>query len=226
MTGVEALVRWNHPERGMVSPAFFVPIAEECGLIVELGLFTLRRTFEDSRRWPDLKIAVNVSANQIRMKDFVASVRALVDEFAVDPRRFELEITEGVLLGDDPAIHETLKQLRQMGFSLALDDFGTGYSSLSYLQRFPLTKIKIDRTFIANLGVDTEADAVVNAIVKLARALNLGVIAEGVETREQRDRLSAAGCGEVQGFLYSRAVPPAEIDRLRGAPALAQESAA
>ena len=226
MTGVEALVRWNHPERGMVSPAFFVPIAEECGLIVELGLFTLRRTFEDSRRWPDLKIAVNVSANQIRMKDFVASVRALVDEFAVDPRRFELEITEGVLLGDDPAIHETLKQLRQMGFSLALDDFGTGYSSLSYLQRFPVTKIKIDRTFIANLGVDTEADAVVNAIVKLARALNLGVIAEGVETREQRDRLSAAGCGEVQGFLYSRAVPPAEIDRLRGAPALAQESAA
>ena len=226
MTGVEALVRWSHPERGMVAPSFFVPIAEECGLIVELGLFTLRRTFEDSRRWPGLKIAVNVSANQIRMKDFVATVRALVDEFAVDPRRFELEITEGVLLGDDPTIHETLKQLRHMGFSLALDDFGTGYSSLSYLQRFPVTKIKIDRTFIANLGVDTESDAVVGAIVKLARALNLGVIAEGVETREQRDRLAAAGCGEVQGFLYSRAVPAGEIDRLRSAPTLVQQSAA
>ena len=215
MTGVEALVRWNHPTRGMVSPAFFVPIAEECGLIVELGLFTLRRAFEDSRRWTDLKTAINVSANQIRMKDFVASVEALVAELEVDPRGFELEITEGVLLGDDPSTHETLKRLRQMGFSLALDDFGTGYSSLSYLQRFPVTKIKIDRSFIANLGVDAEADAVVGAIVKLARALNLGVIAEGVETADQRERLAAAGCGEVQGFLYSRPVPAQEIGRLR-----------
>ena len=215
MTGVEALVRWNHPTRGMVSPAFFVPIAEECGLIVELGLFTLRRAFEDSRRWPDLKTAINISANQIRMKDFVSSVEALVAELEVDPRRFELEITEGLLLGDDPATHDTLKRLRQLGFSLALDDFGTGYSSLSYLQRFPVTKIKIDRSFIANLGVDAESDAVVGAIVKLARALNLAVIAEGVETSEQRERLAAAGCGEVQGFLYSRPVTPDEIIRLQ-----------
>jgi EAL domain-containing protein (putative c-di-GMP-specific phosphodiesterase class I) len=192
---------------------------------VELGLFTLRRAFEDSRRWPELKTAINVSANQIRMKDFVSSVEALVAETEVDPRRFELEITEGLLLGDDPATHETLKRLRQLGFSLALDDFGTGYSSLSYLQRFPVTKIKIDRSFIANLGVDAESDAVVGAIVKLARALNLAVIAEGVETPEQRERLAVAGCGEVQGFLYSRPVTPDEITRLQRARRLTAQPA-
>jgi EAL domain-containing protein (putative c-di-GMP-specific phosphodiesterase class I) len=138
------------------------------------------------------------------MKDFVGRVAALVSDMRVDPRRFELEITEGVLLGDDPTTHATLQGLSDMGFSLALDDFGTGYSSLSYLQRYPVDKIKIDRSFIANLGVDKEAEAVISAIVKLAGALNLRVIAEGVETIEQRDVLSAAGCREVQGYLYGK----------------------
>ena len=221
MTGVEALVRWRHPQRGDVSPAFFVPIAEECGLIVDLGMFTLRRAFEDSRRWNGLKIAINISANQIRLTDFVPRLAALVEEYGVDPRQFELEITEGILLTDDPATHETLRRLRHLGFSLALDDFGTGYSSLSYLQRFPISKIKIDRSFIANLGVDTEAEAVVGAIIKLARALKLSVIAEGVETLDQRERLAAAGCSEIQGYLFSRPVDADQIKRLMSGESLA-----
>jgi diguanylate cyclase (GGDEF)-like protein len=213
--GVEALIRWKHPKRGDVSPAFFVPIAEECGLINDLGMFTLRRAFEDSRRWNSLKVAINVSASQLRLKDFLGRLRSLVEELSIDPRKFELEITEGLLLGDDPVTHQTLADLRGMGFSIALDDFGTGYSSLSYLQRYPIDKIKIDRSFITNLGVEKEADAVVLAIVKLARALKLRVIAEGVETSEQQDHLIAMGCGETQGYLLSKPVPADQIEELR-----------
>jgi diguanylate cyclase (GGDEF)-like protein len=212
--GLEALVRWTHPERGPISPTVFVPIAEECGLIDELGLFTMRRAFEDSSRWPDLRIAINLSATQLRLKDFPLRLGQLVAETGVDPDRFELEITEGVLLGDDPLTHMALNSLRELGFSLALDDFGTGYSSLSYLQRYPVNKIKIDRSFITNLGVDRESDAVVAAIVRLARALNLAVIAEGVETNEQRLLLSRAGCQEVQGYLFGRPSPADQIDDL------------
>ncbi|MCF8504080.1 MAG: bifunctional diguanylate cyclase/phosphodiesterase [Caulobacter sp.] len=219
MTGVEALVRWRHPVRGPISPAFFVPIAEECGLISELGLFTIARAFQDSRRWKGLKVAINVSAIQLRTPGFVTAVSTLVSRLRVDPRRFELEITEGLLVGDDPETHDTLKRLRDLGFSLALDDFGTGYSSLSYLKRFPISKIKIDRSFIASLGIDEEADAVVGAIIRLARALKLNVIAEGVETSDQRDRLAAAGCSEIQGYLFSKPVSAADIEALRAAPA-------
>lgn len=214
IVGLEALARWTHPERGPLSPALFIPVAEECGLIDTLGFFTLRRAFEDSRRWPDLKIAINISATQLRMKDFVPRLAELLTQTGVDARRFELEITEGVLLGDDPVTHNALTQIRELGFTLALDDFGTGYSSLSYLRRYPVDKIKIDRAFITNLGVDREADAVVTAIVRLARALRLSVIAEGVETTEQRDRLARAGCSEVQGFLFGRPAPPETIDAL------------
>lgn len=214
MVGVEALARWRHPERGDIAPAYFVSIAEECGLICDLGMFALRRAFEDSRRWDGLKVGVNVSANQLRMKDFAQRVAELVAELKVDPRRFELEITESLLLGDDPDTQDMLRQLRQIGFALALDDFGTGYSSLSYLKRYPINRIKIDRSFIANLSLDDEAVAVVAAIVKLAKALNLSVIAEGVETAEQLDRLTSAGCSDVQGFLFSRPVAAAEIDQI------------
>lgn len=208
IVGLEALVRWTHRERGELSPALFIPIAEECGLIDALGFFTLRRAFADSSRWPQLRVAINISATQLRMKEFVPRLRALVQEANVEPSRFELEITEGVLLGDDPLTHEALNQIRQMGFTLALDDFGTGYSSLSYLRRYPVDKIKIDRAFITNLGVDHEADAVVTAIIRLARALRLSVIAEGVETQEQRARLARAGCSEVQGYLFGKPSTP------------------
>lgn len=204
VTGVEALMRWNHPVRGAISPAVFVPLAEECGLIDQLGWFALRQAFKDSSRWPNLKVGVNVSASQLRLKGFVDGVAQLVEEHGIDPRRFELEITEGLLLADTSDTHETLGVLRQMGFSIALDDFGTGYSSLSYLQRFPINRIKIDRSFVSNLGVESEAEEVVAAIVRLARALGMAVVAEGVETDGQRDRLAAAGCRDIQGYLASR----------------------
>lgn len=200
--GIEALARWDHPTRGAIAPSTFVPIAEECGLIDALGMFTLRRAFEDSAAWPDLRVAINVSAPQLRLRNFAERLEALVEEVGITPSRFELEITEGLLLGDDPQTHATLQRIRDMGFSVALDDFGTGYSSLSYLQRYPIDKIKIDRSFIANLGADTEAEAVVSAIVRLAGALGLSVIAEGVETDLQRKRLLSAGCRNMQGYLF------------------------
>ena len=214
MFGVEALVRWNHAERGPVAPAVFVPLAEENGLIDTLGMFTLRRAFEDSAAWDDVRVAVNLSAAQLRMRDFTSRLADLVTETRINPERFELEITEGLLLGDDAQTHEALRRIRAMGFRIALDDFGTGYSSLSYLQRYPIDKIKIDRSFITNLGVDSDAEAVVSAIVKLARALGLSVIAEGVETEIQRARLNAAGCTEVQGFLFGKPTSAGAITSL------------
>jgi EAL domain-containing protein (putative c-di-GMP-specific phosphodiesterase class I) len=151
---------------------------------------------------------------QIRLPSFLEDIRDLVAETGVNPKTFELEITEGLLLDDDEQTHHTLQQLKEMGFRLALDDFGTGYSSLSYLRRYPIDKIKIDRSFITNLGGDDEAEAVVGAIVRLARALGMQVIAEGVETTKQRDILRHVGCSEVQGFLFSAAVPGSEIDAM------------
>lgn len=216
IAGVEALLRWHHPVRGDISPAMFVPIAEECGLINELGMYTLREAFRDSRKWEGLKVAINISAAQLRMVDFPVRVAELLKECNVDARTFELEITEGLLLGDDPVTHGVLRELRQMGFSIALDDFGTGYSSLSYLQRYPIDKIKIDRSFIAALGVEQESVAVVQAIIKLAHALNLDVIAEGVETQGQRDQLVDIGCEEIQGYLYSRPVDADHIVTMYG----------
>jgi diguanylate cyclase (GGDEF)-like protein len=212
--GVEALVRWAHPDRGDLSPAVFVPVAEESGLIEALGAYTLRQAFLDSHVMPGLTVAVNVSAAQLRLRGFVSRLQALLQETGADPARIELEITEGLLLGDDPATHQTLEAIRAMGLRIALDDFGTGYSSLSYLQRYPIDKIKIDRSFIANLGRETHADAVVAAIVRLARALRLDVVAEGVETETQRVRLLAAGCGDIQGYLFARPMPIHQLKEL------------
>ncbi len=209
--GVEALARWNHPQRGPISPEAFVPIAEESGLIDELGKFVLRQAFTDSHQLGELRIGVNVSATQIRNREFAGLLRQLLQETGADPTRIELEITEGVLLGDDPEIRNTLEQVRTLGFRIALDDFGTGYSSLSYLRDYPIDKIKIDRSFITSLGQDKGADAVVGAIIRLARALDLDVIAEGVETETQRIRLAALGCGDIQGFLLGRPSPLSAI---------------
>lgn len=214
VTGVEALVRWSHPERGMVSPALFVPVAERCGLIMALGMFTLRRAFEDSRRWPGLKVAINVSATQIMNEEFVPRLANLIKDMGVDTSQFELEITEGILINDAPETQQRLRILRDLGFALALDDFGTGYSSLSYLSRYPVGKIKIDRSFVSNLGEDAAANAVVSAIISLARALKLAVIAEGVETASQQIQLARSGCFNIQGFLYSRPIHAEDLDQI------------
>jgi len=214
VVGVEALARWQHPTRGMISPSTFIPVAEECGLIVELGLHVLRQAFLDGARWPDLRIAVNLSTYQLRMKDFVSRVSSLLWQTGAKSEQFEFELTESALLGDDAATHDTLQQLRDLGFKMALDDFGTGYSSLSYLRRYPIDKIKIDRSFVSSLGRDTEALAVVRAIVSLAHSLHLNVIAEGVESDTQRIALLSAGCRDIQGFLSGKPMSADDLDRV------------
>ncbi len=214
LIGVEALVRWTHLELGPISPATFVPMAEECGLIDALGEFTLRRAFEDSLRWRGLKVAVNVSAIQLRDDAFAARLIAMAATQGVASDAIEIELTEGVLVDEDGAVLESLTTLRDAGFSLAIDDFGTGYSSLSYLSRFPIGKIKIDRSFVVDLGQSESADALVSTIVQLGRSLNMRVLAEGVETVEQWLRLSAAGCHEFQGYLTSRPLTANLIDEL------------
>ena len=212
VVGVEALVRWRHPMKGPISPSQFVPLAEECGLIDALGEFTVRRAMLDSRLWPHLTVGINISPVQLRGADFVDRVAALVAETGANPARIELEITESILLEHDQRITRTLARLREMGFSLALDDFGTGYSSLAYLRRYPVDRIKIDRSFITNLGAETASEAVVAAIVNLARALSLDVIAEGVETEMQRLGLRRAGCSQIQGFLYAEPMSAPDVD--------------
>jgi diguanylate cyclase (GGDEF)-like protein len=204
MVGVEALMRWTCESRGIVSPSEFIPLAESCGLADEIGRFALRQAFIDSHRWPSLKVAVNISATQIRSGGLLQTLKTLIAECNVNPRNFELEITESVLLSDEATTFESLNAIRRLGFTLALDDFGTGYSSLSYLRRLPIDKIKIDRSFVTHLGLRMESDAIVKAIVTLADTLGLKVIAEGVETQNQVDRLALAGCSAIQGYFFSR----------------------
>ena len=214
LVGVEALMRWNSPSRGPISPSVFVPLAEGCGLSDEVGVYALRRALIDAKRWPSVKTAVNVSAAQIRAGGLIKTLKESLAESGVAPRGVELEITEGVLLADEPDTLDTLAAARRLGFSLVLDDFGTGYSSLSYLRRFPIDKIKIDRSFVSHLGMRPESSAIVKAIVELAEALELKVLAEGVETRAQVDRLLAIGCNHFQGYYYSPAVEPEVIEEI------------
>jgi EAL domain-containing protein (putative c-di-GMP-specific phosphodiesterase class I) len=214
--GLEALVRWHHPTRGVIAPGQFIPIAEETGLISPLGEWVLRQACLASKRWPDLTIAVNLSPVQFRSGDLAQRLIDIVSEAGADPRRIEFEITESLLLDDSELSRSALKILRQEGFKIALDDFGTGYSSLSYLRRFEVDKIKIDRSFVQHLGEQEESIAIVTAIVSLCRAMGLTVTAEGVETEDQKLFLSQTGCSEMQGFLFSRALPEEQIGDLLG----------
>lgn len=204
VVGVESLVRWTHPTLGPISPSIFVPLAEETGLIHALGEFTLRRAAKDGLRWPGVKTAINVSATQLQTPGFVETVRSAIEEVGAAPSQIEIELTEGVLYTNEQQMRAALGALHDAGFSIALDDFGTGYSSLSYLPRFPIDKIKIDRSFVTELGHDAKSDALFGAIVRLAQSLEMRVIAEGVETHEQWLRLSAAGCPKVQGYIASK----------------------
>ena len=208
--GFEALARWRHPTRGSVSPVDFIPIAEESGLIAEIGAFVLKRSIADARRWPaNVSIAVNLSARQLAKLDLVDIVQdAAGTDF--DLRRLELEITETVLLGNDPQVLESLSRLRALGVGISLDDFGTGFSSLSYLLSFPFTKIKIDRSFISNVVDRRDAFAIVKSVVDLAANLGMRTTAEGVETADQARCLRDLGCGQLQGYLIARPAPSAE----------------
>jgi diguanylate cyclase len=216
IVALEALVRWPHATQGLISPARFIAIAEERGLVIPLGEWVLRRACQDGLRWPGLRVAVNVSPIQFRHRDFVASVMRVLKETGFEPSRLELELTEGVVVGDADAAEAAMMDLRALGVNLALDDFGTGYSSLIYLRRFAFDKIKIDRSFLESMEATGESAILVHSIVHLGRALGLTVTAEGVETKEQHRFLQALGCHQLQGFLFSRPVPPAEIDRMLG----------
>jgi len=210
VTACEALLRWRHPRRGMVSPAEFVPIAEETGLIEEIGDWVLRTACAEAATWPDhVRIAVNVSPVQFRSRTLSLKVAAALAESGLDPRRLELEITEAVLIADDDAALVALNQLRDLGVRIALDDFGTGYSSLSYLQRFPFDKIKIDRSFVKELDRGT---SIIKAVVSIAADRNMVTTAEGVETEEQRSTVQALGCTQMQGYLFS---PPRQAKEVR-----------
>jgi diguanylate cyclase (GGDEF)-like protein len=214
IVGVEALMRWNHPTRGMIPPSEFIPIAEQTGLMPQLGEFVLRRALADAVRWKDVYIAVNMSPHQMRDRGLVGVVAAVLADTGIAPSRVVLEVTEGVLIDNPDEAKERLEQLRALGLKIALDDFGSGYSSLSYLRRFPIDKLKIDKEFVAPLGRSSDGGVIIQAIMALGRALGLTVLCEGVETEEQRILLRLAGCDEMQGFLFAKPAPRAAIDRM------------
>ncbi|WP_458094572.1 putative bifunctional diguanylate cyclase/phosphodiesterase [Roseomonas sp. WA12] len=212
VSGFEALLRWEHPERGMVSPAEFVPMAEEIGLIRPIGAWVLRTACTAAAAWPEaLKVAVNLSPAQFTGGSLVAEVADALQGSGLAAHRLELEITESLLLMDDASVLSTLHALRDLGVRIAMDDFGTGYSSLSYLQRFPFDKIKIDQSFVRGLGRDEHCSAIIRAVVGMGRALRITVNAEGVETPEQLVALCAEGCDELQGYLFSHPRPVRDV---------------
>jgi diguanylate cyclase (GGDEF)-like protein len=215
ITAFEALLRWNHPVRGLISPADFIPIAEETGLIIPLGEWVLRRACRETANWPlHIKVAVNLSPAQLKSRNLTDVVIEALTTSGMPPNRLQLEITETVLMQNTFNTLATLEKLRALGVQIALDDFGTGYSSLSYLRSFPFDKIKIDRSFIQDLSNGAEPLAIVHAVAGLAKSLNMISTAEGVETRQQLETLQSVGCVEMQGYLFSRARPPDEIVRM------------
>jgi diguanylate cyclase (GGDEF)-like protein len=213
--GLEALLRWYHPERGTIAPAEFVPIAEETGLIVAIGAWVLRESCKAAAHWPeDVSISVNLSTLQFRNRNLVDEVEQALQQSGLNPARLELEITESLLLADGPATLAVLHDLRKLGVRVAMDDFGTGYSSLAYLRSFPFDKIKIDQSFVKELSSKEDSRAIVGAVIGLGRSLGMATIAEGIETEDQLQVVRDQGCTEVQGFLLSPPLPQSAIDRL------------
>jgi diguanylate cyclase (GGDEF)-like protein len=212
---LEALLRWNHPLRGLVSPAEFIPLAEETGLIVSIGEWVVRRGCEDALAWPEhVRVAVNISPVQFKNSSLLQTITSALESSGLPPSRLELEITESVLLQDTEATLTTLHQLRALGVHVSMDDFGTGYSSLSYLRRFPFDRIKIDQSFVQDMENNKQSLAIVQAVTNLGATLGMATTAEGVETRDQLEQLRAHGCTEVQGYYFSKPKPIEEISQL------------
>jgi diguanylate cyclase (GGDEF)-like protein len=208
--GCEALLRWNHPKRGTISPQEFIPVAEETGLIVQIGEWVLRQACAVAAGWPaDISVAVNLSPVQFKNRHLVEQVVLALASANLDPKRLELEVTESLLLADTQATLETLHRLRSLGIRISMDDFGTGYSSLSYLRSFPFDKIKIDQSFVRNLSAEDGSLSIVKAVIGLGHSLGMSTTAEGVETAAQLRMVREEGCNEVQGFLFS---PPLAAD--------------
>jgi diguanylate cyclase (GGDEF)-like protein/PAS domain S-box-containing protein len=219
ITGAEALIRWTHSSRGPVPPAQFIPIAEDCGLILPIGNWVLREACRQARAWldaglPFLTVAVNISARQFRNDHFPETVFAILDETGLDPRSLELELTESVLMKRAEPATSVLRRLRASGIKIAIDDFGTGYSSLSYLTKFPIDALKIDQSFVRQIATVPGDTSIVTAVISMARSLKLRVIAEGVETQDEREFLQAHNCEEAQGYYFSRPVPAQQFGRL------------
>jgi len=208
--GFEALARWVHPKRGFVPPSDFIPLAEESGLIVEMGEWILREACREAASWTNrLQVSVNISPAQFMHGDLVGLVHSILLETGLAPGRLELEITEGVLIEDFDRGLSLLRRLKALGVRIAMDDFGSGYSSLTYLQSFPFDKIKIDRAFVMNLGQNTQSATIIRAMIGLCHGLDISIVAEGVETQEQLGFLAEEGCDQVQGYFLGR---PAPID--------------
>jgi diguanylate cyclase (GGDEF)-like protein len=214
--GVEALLRWHHAELGWVPPVQFVPLAEESGLICELGDWVLQESCRQRAAWAQqglggLRVAVNISARQLEHGDFAAHVAALCTQYGVSPAGLDVELTESVIMANPEEIAGVFERLRRLGVQVAADDFGTGYSSLAYLRRLPIDVLKVDRSFVHNAVRDSVDAEIVRTIVALARALRLQVVAEGVETEDQAEFLRSCGCEQAQGYLYARPMPPAQL---------------
>jgi diguanylate cyclase (GGDEF)-like protein/PAS domain S-box-containing protein len=216
--GLEALIRWDAPNRGLISPAEFIPLAEETGLILPIGTWVLSEACRQARTWqvdhPDIVVSVNLSGRQFQEPFLAQAVEQVLQETGLEPRCLQLEITETVLMKDAAMTEDTLRELKALGVHLAMDDFGTGYSSLSYLKHFPIDVLKIDRSFVKELGHSRQDSAMVRTVIQLAKALDLQVTGEGVETSEQAAQLRAMECERVQGYLFSHPLPPAEVDEL------------
>jgi EAL domain-containing protein (putative c-di-GMP-specific phosphodiesterase class I) len=216
---MEALIRWRDPQKGLISPVEFIPLAEELGLIIPLGAWVLITACQQNRQWqvaglPKIRVAVNLSAVQFRQKNLVEFISQVLEDTGLDASFLELEVTESVIMQNAEEATLVLEKLHAKGIHISIDDFGTGYSSLSYLKRFPLDTLKIDRSFVRDISSDPDDAAIVKSVIALAHSLRLGVIAEGVETEEQLAFLSALGCDEYQGYYRSRPVPAEEFAQL------------
>jgi EAL domain-containing protein (putative c-di-GMP-specific phosphodiesterase class I) len=216
--GAEVLIRWNHPQRGLVMPSQFIGLAEETGIIVSIGEWVLASACEQLQAWAhqpqfsQLQLAVNVSARQFQADNFVAVVSTLIEQYRIDAALLKLELTESLVLNNIAHTTQKMKALKQLGVRFSMDDFGTGYSSLAYLTELPLDQLKVDQSFVRNIGVKASDCAVINTIIGLGRSLSLEVIAEGVETLEQRDFLAQHGCNLCQGYLFGKPVPLANFE--------------
>jgi EAL domain-containing protein (putative c-di-GMP-specific phosphodiesterase class I) len=219
-TGAEALIRWIHPTRGLINPTQFIPLAEETGLIISIGQWVLETACAQLESWHNdsatlsLTLAVNVSARQFRQDDFVAQVETCLRRYHFNPGMLKLELTESLLLVNVEAVIAKMQELKKLGIQFSLDDFGTGYSSLQYLKRLPLDQLKIDQSFVRDIFLDSSDQAIVRTIIAMAQSLNLAIIAEGVETDEQRLLLMGQGCTHYQGYLFGRPVPLEQFELL------------
>jgi EAL domain-containing protein (putative c-di-GMP-specific phosphodiesterase class I) len=219
MTGVEALLRWNHPELGIVSPGKFIPIAEETGLILPIGEWVLRSASRQAKSWLDagfasFSVAVNISGCQFKQGNLATLVSQVLAETGLEPANLELELTESILMDNAESAVNMLKELKTLGVNLAIDDFGTGYSSLTYLKHFPIDRLKIDQLFIRNITTDANDASISEAIIAMAHSLKMEVIAEGVETKEQMEFLAGRDCFDMQGYYFCRPVPAEKISQM------------